>query len=80
VEQVIPYSKSKGIAPIMECTTCVMPSMSKLRLKLNDHQPQKASAVFIIVVIICATGELPSLGNATLDTKGFGTEQVETGN
>lgn len=77
-EQVILFQNRRGFAPIMECTTCgVSPQCPNCDVSLTFHQYKNQLRCHycgyhenkMISCIAC--------GSETLDTKGFGTEQIE---
>lgn len=77
-EQVILFQNRRGYAPIVECTTCgVAPQCPNCDVSLTFHQHKNELRCHycgyqMAMLIACA-----ACGNSTLDSKGFGTEQIE---
>ncbi len=77
-EQIILFQNRRGYAPIVECTTCGhAPQCPNCDVSLTYHQFKKQlrchyCSYHIILPLACE-----ACGSSTLDTKGFGTEQVE---
>jgi primosomal protein N' (replication factor Y) len=77
-EQVILFQNRRGFAPIMECTTCGhAPQCPNCDVSLTYHQLRKQLRCHYCSYHIALQETCQACGNATLDTKGFGTEQVE---
>ena len=77
-EQVILFQNRRGFAPIMECTTCGhAPQCPNCDVSLTYHQHRKQLRCHYCSYHIALQETCQACGNATLDTKGFGTEQVE---
>lgn len=77
-EQVILFQNRRGYAPIMECTTCGhAPQCPNCDVSLTYHQHRKQLRCHYCSYHIALQETCQACGNATLDTKGFGTEQVE---
>jgi primosomal protein N' (replication factor Y) len=77
-EQVILFQNRRGFAPIMECTTCGhAPQCPNCDVSLTYHQQRKQLRCHYCSYHIALQQSCQACGNATLDTKGFGTEQVE---
>ncbi|RAJ07397.1 replication restart helicase PriA [Arenibacter echinorum] len=77
-EQVILFQNRRGFAPIMECTTCGhAPQCPNCDVSLTYHQQRKQLRCHYCSYHIALQETCQACGNATLDTKGFGTEQVE---
>ncbi|MCK0134707.1 primosomal protein N' [Arenibacter sp. S6351L] len=77
-EQVILFQNRRGFAPIMECTTCGhAPQCPNCDVSLTYHQHRKQLRCHYCSYHIALRETCQACGNATLDTKGFGTEQVE---
>ena len=77
-EQVILFQNRRGYSPIVECTTCgVSPQCPNCDVSLTYHQHKDQlrchycgySMAMLISCLAC--------GSETLDSKGFGTEQIE---
>jgi len=77
-EQVILFQNRRGFSPIVECTTCgVSPQCPNCDVSLTYHQYKNQLRCHYCgfnepMIISCM-----ACGNETLDTKGFGTEQIE---
>ncbi len=77
-EQVILFQNRRGFAPIVECTTCgVSPQCPNCDVSLTYHQKRDQlrchyCGYHMAMLIACQ-----ACGNPTLDSKGFGTEQIE---
>lgn len=77
-EQVILFQNRRGFAPIVECTTCGhSPQCPNCDVSLTYHQYQKQLRCHYCSYNIALPLACDACGVATLDTKGFGTEQVE---
>ncbi|ADV47392.1 primosomal protein N' [Cellulophaga algicola DSM 14237] len=77
-EQVILFQNRRGYAPIMECTTCGhSPQCPNCDVSLTYHQHKKQLRCHYCSYNIAVPLACEACGSATLDTKGFGTEQVE---
>ncbi|GBF20037.1 MULTISPECIES: replication restart helicase PriA [Arenibacter] len=77
-EQVILFQNRRGFAPIMECTTCGhAPQCPNCDVSLTYHQHRKQLRCHYCSYHIALQETCQACGNTTLDTKGFGTEQVE---
>lgn len=77
-EQVILFQNRRGFAPIMECTTCGhAPQCPNCDVSLTYHQHRKQLRCHYCSYHIALQTSCQACGNTTLDTKGFGTEQVE---
>ena len=77
-EQVILFQNRRGFSPVVECTTCgVSPQCPNCDVSLTYHQFKNElrchycgySMAMLISCLAC--------GSETLDSKGFGTEQIE---
>ena len=77
-EQVILFQNRRGYAPIVECTTCGhSPQCPNCDVSLTYHQHKNQlrchyCSYNMALPLVCV-----ACGSSTLDTKGFGTEQVE---
>ncbi|MDX1463656.1 MAG: primosomal protein N', partial [Marinirhabdus sp.] len=78
-EQVILFQNRRGFSPFVECTTCgVSPQCPNCDVSLTFHKHKKQlrchycgySMQMLLACMAC--------GSETLDTMGFGTEQIET--
>ncbi|MCM4169194.1 primosomal protein N' [Arenibacter sp. H213] len=77
-EQVILFQNRRGYAPIMECTSCGhTPQCPNCDVSLTYHQLRKQLRCHYCSHHIALQTSCQACGSATLDTKGFGTEQVE---
>ena len=77
-EQVILFQNRRGYSPIVECTTCgVAPQCTNCDVSLTYHKYRHELRCHYcgfhrVMPTVC-----PACENPTLDTKGFGTEQIE---
>ena len=77
-EQVILFQNRRGYAPILECTTCGhTPQCPNCDVSLTYHQYKKQLRCHYCSYHIPLQETCQACGSTTLDTKGFGTEQVE---
>ena len=77
-EQVILFQNRRGFAPIVECTTCGhSPQCPNCDVSLTYHQFKKQLRCHYCGHHIALPENCEACGSHTLDTKGFGTEQVE---
>lgn len=77
-EQVILFQNRRGFAPIVECTTCGhSPQCPNCDVSLTYHQFKKQLRCHYCGHHIALPEICEACGSPTLDTKGFGTEQVE---
>ncbi len=77
-EQVILFQNRRGYAPIVECTTCGhAPECPNCDVSLTYHQHRKQMRCHYCGYHMALQQSCLACGSATLDTKGFGTEQVE---
>jgi len=77
-EQVILFQNRRGYAPILECTTCGhSPQCPNCDVSLTYHQHKKQLRCHYCSYHIALQTACEACGSSTLDTKGFGTEQVE---
>jgi len=77
-EQVILFQNRRGYAPIVECTTCGhSPQCPNCDVSLTYHQHRKQLRCHYCGHNIALQESCMACGSHTLDTKGFGTEQVE---
>ena len=77
-EQVILFQNRRGFAPIVECTTCGhSPQCPNCDVSLTYHQFKKQLRCHYCGHHIALPESCEACGSLTLDTKGFGTEQVE---
>lgn len=77
-EQVILFQNRRGYAPIVECTTCGhAPECPNCDVSLTYHQHRKQLRCHYCGYHMALQQSCLACGSSTLDTKGFGTEQVE---
>jgi len=77
-EQVILFQNRRGYAPIVECTTCGhSPQCPNCDVSLTYHQYKKQLRCHYCGHHIALQESCLACGSPTLDTKGFGTEQIE---
>ncbi len=77
-EQVILFQNRRGYAPIVECTTCGhSPQCPNCDVSLTYHQYRKQLRCHYCGHHMALQESCQACGSQTLDTKGFGTEQVE---
>lgn len=77
-EQIILFQNRRGYAPIVECTTCGhCPQCPNCDVSLTFHQQRKQLRCHYCGHHIALQENCQACGVASLDTKGFGTEQVE---
>lgn len=77
-EQVILFQNRRGYAPIVECSTCGhSPQCPNCDVSLTYHQFKKQLRCHYCSHHMALLESCQACGTATLDTKGFGTEQVE---
>ena len=77
-EQVILFQNRRGYAPIVECTTCGhTPQCPNCDVSLTYHQAKNQLRCHYCGYHIAMEKSCMACGSFTLDTKGFGTEQIE---
>jgi primosomal protein N' (replication factor Y) len=77
-EQVILFQNRRGYAPIVECTTCGhAPQCPNCDVSLTYHQAKKQLRCHYCGYHIILEESCMACGSFTLNTKGFGTEQIE---
>tara|TARA_R110000796_G_scaffold252631_3_gene389425 strand:+ start:81819 stop:84275 length:2457 start_codon:yes stop_codon:yes gene_type:complete len=77
-EQIILFQNRRGYAPIVECTTCGhSPQCPNCDVSLTYHQHKKQLRCHYCGYHIALPLACEACGSPTLDTKGFGTEQIE---
>ncbi len=77
-QQVILFQNRRGYAPIVECTTCGhSPQCPNCDVSLTYHQHRKQLRCHYCGHKRVLEASCEACGSFTLDTKGFGTEQVE---
>ena len=77
-EQVILFQNRRGYSPIVECTTCgVAPQCPNCDVSLTFHKFRNELRCHYCGYFRTMPKTCPACENPTLDTKGFGTEQIE---
>ncbi len=77
-EQVILFQNRRGFAPIVECLTCgVSPECPNCDVSLTYHKHKGQLRCHYCGYNTPMTPQCNACGSATLDPKGFGTEQLE---
>ncbi|MFD0991947.1 replication restart helicase PriA [Tenacibaculum geojense] len=77
-EQVILFQNRRGFSPIVECTTCgTSPQCPNCDVSLTYHKYRGELKCHYCHYQRAMPTSCGACGNATLDTKGFGTEQIE---
>ncbi len=77
-EQIILFQNRRGYSPIVECTTCgVAPQCPNCDVSLTYHKFRSELRCHYCGYNRALPQTCSACGNATLDTKGFGTEQLE---
>ncbi len=78
-EQIILFQNRRGYSPIVECTTCgVSPQCPNCDVSLTFHQHKNELRCHYCGYHMAMMKSCIACGSETLDTKGFGTEQIET--
>ena len=78
-EQVILFQNRRGYSPVVECTTCgVSPQCPNCDVSLTFHQFKNQLRCHYCGYSMAMMQSCMACGSQTLDTKGFGTEQIET--
>ncbi|QIE60796.1 primosomal protein N' [Rasiella rasia] len=78
-EQVILFQNRRGFSPFVECTTCgVAPQCPNCDVSLTYHQHKNQLRCHYCGYKMHMLVSCMACGSETLDTKGFGTEQIET--
>ncbi len=78
-EQVILFQNRRGFSPVVECTTCgVSPQCPNCDVSLTFHQHKNQLRCHYCGYHMAMMQSCIACGSETLDTKGFGTEQIET--
>lgn len=78
-EQVILFQNRRGYSPVVSCTTCgTTPQCPNCDVSLTYHQYKKELRCHYCGYHMAMQISCMACGNETLDTKGFGTEQIET--
>ena len=77
-EQIILFQNRRGFSPIVECTTCgVAPQCPNCDVSLTFHKFRSELRCHYCGYNRAMPQTCSACGNATMDTKGFGTEQIE---
>lgn len=77
-EQVILFQNRRGYSPIVECTTCgVSPQCPNCDVSLTYHQHKDQLRCHYCGYHMAMLQACLACGSETLDSKGFGTEQIE---
>ncbi|QLE00073.1 primosomal protein N' [Galbibacter sp. BG1] len=77
-EQVIIFQNRRGFAPILECNTCGhSPQCPNCDVSLTYHQYRNQLRCHYCGYAMAMQQACLACGSSELDTKGFGTEQVE---
>ncbi|MAZ72858.1 MAG: primosomal protein N' [Flavobacteriaceae bacterium] len=78
-EQVILFQNRRGFSPFVECTTCgTAPQCPNCDVSLTYHKHKGQLRCHYCGYNMQMMAACFACGSATLDTKGFGTEQIET--
>lgn len=78
-DQVILFQNRRGFSPFVECTTCgIAPQCPNCDVSLTYHQYKNELRCHYCGYHIAMLISCMACGSETLDTKGFGTEQIET--
>ncbi|MFD1063602.1 primosomal protein N' [Winogradskyella litorisediminis] len=76
--QIILFQNRRGFSPIIECTTCGhSPQCPNCDVSLTYHQYRDQLRCHYCGYNSAMLKSCQACGNTTLDTKGFGTEQIE---
>ena len=76
--QIILFQNRRGISPIIECTTCgTSPQCPNCDVSLTYHQYRDQLRCHYCGYNSVMLKSCQACGNSPLDTKGFGTEQIE---
>ena len=77
-EQIIIFQNRRGYSPIVECNTCgVAPQCPNCDVSLTYHQKKNQLRCHYCGYHMAMMQKCIACGSQTLDTKGFGTEQIE---
>lgn len=78
-EQVILFQNRRGYSPILECNTCGhAPQCPNCDVSLTYHKHKEQLRCHYCGYHIAMLQKCMACGSVELDTKGFGTEQIET--
>jgi primosomal protein N' (replication factor Y) len=77
-EQVILFQNRRGFSPVVECKTCgISPQCPNCDVSLTFHKYRQELRCHYCNYQRAMPNSCGACGSATLDTKGFGTEQIE---
>ncbi len=77
-EQIILFQNRRGYSPVIECKTCgVSPQCPNCDVSLTYHKYKQELRCHYCSYQRAMPNSCSACGNNTLDTKGFGTEQIE---
>ena len=77
-EQIILFQNRRGFSPVVECTTCgVAPQCPNCDVSLTYHKYRGELKCHYCNYQRAMPNSCSACGSNTLDTKGFGTEQIE---
>lgn len=77
-EQVILFQNRRGFSPVVECTTCgVAPQCPNCDVSLTFHKYRSELKCHYCNYQRAMPNNCAACGSNSLDTKGFGTEQIE---
>ncbi|WKD86762.1 Primosomal protein N' [Polaribacter huanghezhanensis] len=77
-EQVILFQNRRGFSPVVECTTCgIAPQCPNCDVSLTYHKYRNELKCHYCNYQRAMPNNCAACGSNTLDTKGFGTEQIE---
>jgi len=78
-EQIILFQNRRGFSPVVECTTCgIAPQCPNCDVSLTYHQYKNELRCHYCGYHMTMLTSCMACGSTTLDSIGFGTEQVET--
>ncbi|WP_034258577.1 replication restart helicase PriA [Altibacter lentus] len=78
-EQVMLFQNRRGFSPVVECTTCgIAPQCPNCDVSLTYHQHKNELRCHYCGYHMIMLQSCTACGSETLDTKGFGTEQIES--
>jgi primosomal protein N' (replication factor Y) len=76
-EQIILFQNRRGFSPVVECTTCgIAPQCPNCDVSLTFHQFKNELRCHYCGYHMAMLLSCMACGSETLDTKGFGTEQI----
>lgn len=76
-EQIILFQNRRGFSPVVECTTCgIAPQCPNCDVSLTFHQFKNELRCHYCGYHMVMLQSCMACGSETLDTKGFGTEQI----